>query len=632
MQFTQFIITSKSDVGTYSYGAAAGPHALTGIATCTGCTVNGQANPSFTYDANGSMTGGANRTATYTASGMTATVSSGSTTMALSYDPGHGRTQQVTTSGTNVTTTLYFNDPASNVMAERVYPAIGSTIWKTYILADGHIVAQRTVQGATTKMRYFILDHLGSVSVITDETGAVIAGGRQSYDAWGKERNADGTPDTSCALPAASATTRGYTGQEEMQGVCLINYNARLYDPQIGRFMGADGTVEAPYSTQDWNRYTYVGNNPLSFSDPSGQCFLGCFWKSPIGRAAIAVVVFVLLQQEWALPAVFADTAMTADEIAIVSAGIGGGVSGYIATGKLGGAITGALEAAAYPMFGSPLAAWLAPSMGVPLSNFIAYGFVGGISSAAEGHGLVSGFLSAGFGSLAGEPNGNFGENVLGTMEAAALGGVGSALGGGKFANGAITGAFAYAAQAASQSEHVVSISGSRIGDTADDGGGNAPFSRQITHAEYDFIPVNGYGNGDDAAQGGLQAAHSLNNPLEELGGGIIQIGDHYWPTAPVGRGIGFHFSASVVVPPGGHFFGLYHTQPDGADSMFFSKDDVDKARTVQGRSYIGLYRDNSIRVFDPTTMRPEVVSDGGLKFYGASRGDLLCSGCFGTH
>jgi hypothetical protein len=56
-------ITAKSDVGIYSYGAAAGPHALTGIATCTGCTVNGQANPSFTYDANGSMTGGANRTA-----------------------------------------------------------------------------------------------------------------------------------------------------------------------------------------------------------------------------------------------------------------------------------------------------------------------------------------------------------------------------------------------------------------------------------------------------------------------------------------------------------------------------------------------------------------------------------------
>jgi outer membrane lipoprotein SlyB len=59
----------------------------------------------------------------------------------------------------------------------------------------------------------------------------------------------------------------------------------------------------------------------------------------------------------------------------------------------------------------------------------------------------------ANFGSLADEPNGNFGENVLGTMEAAALGGIGSALGGGKFANGAVTGAFAYAARARPQLE-----------------------------------------------------------------------------------------------------------------------------------------------------------------------------------
>src|SRR6202007_731815 len=60
-------ITAKSDVGTYSYGTGAGPHALTAIASCAGCTVNGAQNPTFAYDANGSMVSGAGRTATYTA-------------------------------------------------------------------------------------------------------------------------------------------------------------------------------------------------------------------------------------------------------------------------------------------------------------------------------------------------------------------------------------------------------------------------------------------------------------------------------------------------------------------------------------------------------------------------------------
>src|SRR5581483_625156 len=49
-----------------------------------------------------------------------------------------------------------------------------------------------------------------------------------------------------------------------------INYNARLYDPQIARFMSADSIIPDPTNGQSFNRYAYVSNNPLNAVDPSG--------------------------------------------------------------------------------------------------------------------------------------------------------------------------------------------------------------------------------------------------------------------------------------------------------------------------------------------------------------------------
>jgi len=144
-------------------------------------------------------------------------------------------------------------------------------------------------RGSTVTLNYFVLDHLGSVVAITDsQTNTVV---RQSYDAWGRMRNySDGTPDTSCALPAASPSTRGYTNQEQIPAICLDNYNARLYDPQLGRFLAAD-----PSDGSGLNRYWYVGDNPLSLNDPTGLCFLGCFWKSPTGKSVIGIAIAAFL-------------------------------------------------------------------------------------------------------------------------------------------------------------------------------------------------------------------------------------------------------------------------------------------------------------------------------------------------
>ena len=71
-----------------------------------------------------------------------------------------------------------------------------------------------------------------------------------------------------------------YTGQEEDPETGLYYYNARYYDPSIGRFISADSIVGNPRDPQDLNRYTYAGNNPLIYIDPTGHLKLGKLLKS----------------------------------------------------------------------------------------------------------------------------------------------------------------------------------------------------------------------------------------------------------------------------------------------------------------------------------------------------------------
>src|SRR5581483_5082932 len=211
----------------------------------------------------------------------------------------------------------------------------GTITWKSYLMADGRIVAIRSTTGGVTAMRYVVTDHLNSVAVILDEKAAVIAGGRQSFDAWGLQRNADGTPDsTPCNLTQNSSSTRGFTGQEEMAQVCLVNFNARLYDPQLGRFLSADPTTEAPDDGQDWNRYSYVLNNPLAFTDPSGMCFLGCFWQQSWFTAIVSVAVAIL-----------APYAIAGFSFQALGAGLAAGQAWAIGAVTVGGALSGAISA-----------------------------------------------------------------------------------------------------------------------------------------------------------------------------------------------------------------------------------------------------------------------------------------------
>ena len=115
-------------------------------------------------------------------------------------------------------------------------------------------------------------DVQGSITHIATMSGTLVA--EYSYDPWGRLRN----PATHALYDVLSAPDlmlgRGYTGHEYIPEAGLWNANARLYDPFLGCFLSPDPYIQAPDFTQNLNRYAYCLNNPLKYSDESGEFFV----------------------------------------------------------------------------------------------------------------------------------------------------------------------------------------------------------------------------------------------------------------------------------------------------------------------------------------------------------------------
>lgn len=72
---------------------------------------------------------------------------------------------------------------------------------------------------------------------------------------------------------------------EELDETGLYDYHARLYDPTLERFISADTIVPHPGDPQSLNRYSYVMNNPVNFTDPTGHCMVSALKRSLIPGA-----------------------------------------------------------------------------------------------------------------------------------------------------------------------------------------------------------------------------------------------------------------------------------------------------------------------------------------------------------
>ena len=247
-------LTFKTGVGTYSYGTNAGPHAVTqtdlnGILT------------GYTYDANGNMMSGNGRTITYDSFGKPVQITSASENIRYTY--GVDRSRMTRINMTAGTLRYYVGN-----LFEYEFSA-GAESFSHFIKVVGNttIAIETTKSSGDHRINYLHKDHLGSIIAITDHMGLMIT--TQSYDPHGKRRNSDWT-DISGTIPPPTTTDRGFTGHEHIDTVGLIHMNGRVYDSYLGRFIAADPFIQAPLNSQSFNRYSYVMNNPLSLTDPSG--------------------------------------------------------------------------------------------------------------------------------------------------------------------------------------------------------------------------------------------------------------------------------------------------------------------------------------------------------------------------
>ena len=80
------------------------------------------------------------------------------------------------------------------------------------------------------------------------------------------------------SVPGFALLERGFTGHEHILQFGIINMNARLYDPIIASFLSPDNEVTDPENPQNYNRFSYALNNPLRYTDPSGNNPLLVAW------------------------------------------------------------------------------------------------------------------------------------------------------------------------------------------------------------------------------------------------------------------------------------------------------------------------------------------------------------------
>ena len=111
----------------------------------------------------------------------------------------------------------------------------------------------------TGEARYYLIDQVDSVKVVVDSAGITL--NKFEYYPYGESWITEGDGNNNPK----------YNSQELDRETSFYFYNARHYDPEICRFVTADTVIDGNYSASGWNRYMYVGGNPIGYKDPTGH-------------------------------------------------------------------------------------------------------------------------------------------------------------------------------------------------------------------------------------------------------------------------------------------------------------------------------------------------------------------------
>lgn len=249
-------VTSKTAAGgsttsTFAYPAAgaARPH---GVAAVTG----GAGAGSYGYDAAGNQTTRPGQTVTYNETGKVVKVVAGSETQSNVFDADGNLLLRASSTGGSA---LFLGDTT-------LTQAVGSTVvagFRTYVGAEGKPVAQRSAKtgtaGSTLSWLFTTLE--GTVDVQTNAaTGATVTQYRDPF----------GAPAGSSAQ--GWADNSGYMNKQVAEKTKLTNVGARTYDPVLGKFLSVDPVIDTNLPQQNTG-YTYSGNNPTTYKDPTGLKF-----------------------------------------------------------------------------------------------------------------------------------------------------------------------------------------------------------------------------------------------------------------------------------------------------------------------------------------------------------------------